>query len=916
MNRRIGRSVVAASLVATTIPWAAGGGSAAAGPPPAPSVIPVLEEITVDATDQDGLWSDTVLVQGESYTLESRGTYVYVSERPAGAPAIGGARSDAECTDLPPDPSWQPHRFAAYNPAEDWSDLYVNGSQVTWTPAVPDALGCDASGTHTYTHTFTAPTTGRLHLGIYEEGPWNYHDNQGELTVLLRPTESLFGEYDIDSTDPDGVVINGLADDRTYAIEVVGTYTTAGVLADAECVTLRSSPATPVGLTPNLSRPQSADPYDVNVDGRAVDWTPQTPSAFGCDDIDHAYRYELAPRTAAGPPAPATALAGRAARTPGTLRLDIDDDNHADNQGTLAVRIFEVTRPQVAPSADPADDPELVEEVVVDSRSSQGATSLAVLPGDRSYLLEVRGTYRWGGGQADAECSTELSDPVWRRGRSEVHGEGAFDLMIDGTVVEWTALSPDARGCSTSHVYRRIHHRVHTSQAHFVIADTNYNDNQGSLTVAVYLLGEAEPTSEVLQVTTLDSRHRPGVDTIPLSPLEEYQIEVAGTFTSAPSLPNTHDAECTSIGGAPGVPDAYSSTTSDPSDDVFDVYVDGRPITWTPTKGTPIGCNDADHTYVHTFRPDRFGPVNLRVEDPHPQDNEGVLDVTVRRLTSPDARVGAPAVRLAEEVLVPSNSSSGANSMLPLQEGSTYLLEVSGTYFWGEGFADGECSSTLIEGLWHRNRFEAQFPSTDLFDVLVDGAVVEWQPTTADIEGCNTTDNIYRTLFVPADSGPVNFRINDPGTGDNSGVLKVKILHVDEIPLGAYPVVASDPGGVNTIPLVEDTTYRFVARGEYNPAAPLDWAADAECSRPPNGTWTASNNLAPNLPDDDVLDVYVDRGPISWTPASGVGECDPGHVYESRFDAARTGTVNLAVFDTLPQDNQGHLIVEVYQSAG
>jgi hypothetical protein len=126
-----------------------------------------------------------------------------------------------------------------------------------------------------------------------------------------------------------------------------------------------------------------------------------------------------------------------------------------------------------------------------------------------------------------------------------------------------------------------------------------------------------------------------------------------------------------------------------------------------------------------------------------------------------------------EVVVVNSAAPDGAATTRSLQAGWTYVLEASGTFQHGQGQADAECATVPGDQRWLRSPYPAY--GADFVDLLVDGTGVEWQPTNADVNNCNSADHGYVYTVTPASTGTLNLRVNDVVFTDNVGVLTVSI---------------------------------------------------------------------------------------------------------------------------------------------
>lgn len=128
------------------------------------------------------------------------------------------------------------------------------------------------------------------------------------------------------------------------------------------------------------------------------------------------------------------------------------------------------------------------ETIEVSADGGSVATQATLLP-DIPYTLAVEGTYGFGGGSADAECSRSL-DPVWHRDR-----EG-LDLLVDGLDVDWQAVESDLLGCDSQHHRYMLSLSVQTErQLVFRIEVPTRDQGSGVLSVVLEGSAVAEPLS-------------------------------------------------------------------------------------------------------------------------------------------------------------------------------------------------------------------------------------------------------------------------------------------------------------------------------------------------------------------------------------------------------------------------------------
>ncbi len=136
-----------------------------------------------------------------------------------------------------------------------------------------------------------------------------------------------------------------------------------------------------------------------------------------------------------------------------------------------------------------------------------------------------------------------------------------------------------------------------------------------------------------------------------------------------------------------------------------------------------------------------------------------------------------------EELFVSAESSDITTSAVTLTSGRTYVVEVSGTYSFGnrpDFVADAEWThrndaftdSPLAAHGWTlgENTYPTVYPAVAL-DLQIDGQNIDW--------GAFNEGHLYKTI-VEGDGTPLDFSIYDSYYGDNTGGLDVAIYDVTD----------------------------------------------------------------------------------------------------------------------------------------
>lgn len=604
-------------------------------------------------------------------------------------------------------------------------------------------------------------------------------------------------------------------------------------------------------------------------------------------------------------------------------------------------------------------DAAVSESLTLDASSRTGVTSTSVLEAGVPYEITISGSYLYqtagfagqapgtfGNARADAECSEMAPDRTYQRNRwALLDPQGDFnDVYVNGQNVDWQAISPDAQGCDPDHVYTFTHTPDSSGRISFKVHEAlpvegalcandcgNYSDNFGVFTINI------SDVSAAIDTFMLNTANPVGAQSnVTLDPTKNYRVEVEGTWLPShkkqgadQGVPLAHivaDAECWSLDGGPFAPSATPSLTDSPNstfetfddtgDDYWDVLVNGNFVDWVPADGSQSGC-DATNKYLTGVKVNIPQKLVVRAYDSFMNDNTGDLTVTIFEVaTPPAAPAPLPQLSLNEEVAVNTADGAGATTSLPLIGGQSYLITVEGAFGWFYGGADAECSFAHLDPSWLENRFISVAPDEDLLDLYVNGNPVNWVATIPNSDGCNLVDHTYKLIYSPPSTGRANFKIRTDAHHLNNGTLRVKIFHIQEIPVGMVRVNTTSEAGSFTPPLLAGNKYRFVAEGTYSwYTGNSGFLADAECARTDNDPYV--ENFFAGIPGfedyDDLLDVTINGRTQDWKAVNAASGCDPEHQYEVVMTSPTTGPQTLAVSDSRYVDNADGVVVTIFK---
>ena len=426
-----------------------------------------------------------------------------------------------------------------------------------------------------------------------------------------------------------------------------------------------------------------------------------------------------------------------------------------------------VPRPQPTGPTTLLGGPEVIDETVtVPAHTSGGRTMTGALLRGQPYVIEAAGTWSYAKNSlADAECSRTATDS-WRRDRS-VHRRDPvndhLDLYVDG--VDLQSQADSGSSCDTAnHVYRWTFTPRRSGRVTFKVWDpTTLKDNSGALTVRVIKSAPTDEISWSVPANAAAGVTSPGA----LRAGVTYVATVTGVVDVGDGI--SSDAECSSSAADPVWRRDRSVLSRDPDADHLDVLLDRDDVNGRPASqpDPEQACDPLTHTYRWVLRPQQTRPVNVRIEDPNPGDNTGVLDVHIERL----APVEGP-----EEVEVDSADPAGVATQRFYPAGQPVTVRVSGTFGFATGIsADAECSSTTADPIWRSSRAELTGSrGQPLGDVTVDGRVLDWVPVTGS-RRCDP-NHAYVVQWTPRTTGPLVLAVEDERHTDNAGTLSVTVV--------------------------------------------------------------------------------------------------------------------------------------------
>lgn len=240
-----------------------------------------------------------------------------------------------------------------------------------------------------------------------------------------------------------------------------------------------------------------------------------------------------------------------------------------------------------------------------------------------------------------------------------------------------------------------------------------------------------------------------------LGPLSEPTL--ASTF-GVPGPPTSANVRPTATQGAVTVLWDAPKDTGGPTITSYNVYRDGQLL-----AALPAGIRSFTH-------------VGMKVGGTYNFEVAAVNAVGEGARTSTMAMKVAP---VAQTVKVEAKLSERFRTPFQLVAGQTYLVEARGTYAYGVGVADAECSATTDDATFQQNRWRRIDARGDLLDVYVGNVGVSWTPVNPTPQGCSA-DHVYQYRLTPKADGLAELGIYDVAYHDNRGALLVTITPLDQ----------------------------------------------------------------------------------------------------------------------------------------
>ena len=557
-----------------------------------------------------------------------------------------------------------------------------------------------------------------------------------------------------------------------------------------------------------------------------------------------------------------------------------------------------------------------VDTVTVGGRDADGVNSRVPLIAGQVYELRASGTYEYGAGPADAECSATTTDDAWVRDRYTSGGRDLGGLELQQADAEWLAVDADLAGCDPDHRYTLRFEPLTTGTINLRVADEFYGDNGGALTVDIVMIDEPATSGELVDEFDVDAKDADGAVSNIASQLgTRYRLVATGVFEYGVD-DATADAACVQVAGGPGVP---KETANRAAGVAAEVWVNGREAAWAPEPSQPTGCDDTAHRYAYDVPAMPAGQrISVAVQDSWYGDNAGSLHIEVYANPTPEAPV-TPPLNTLETVQVDSTKPGGASTVEPLVAGQRYLFEVAGTYQYGLASADAACTTGLNDPSYMRDRYTDTFGrNLGLLQVNGSDATSLWDPVVPDANNCNTADHQYRMSFVPSATAPVNFKVNDTYYGDNTGFLTVRVSIDGNPPQGdqvdEFAIDSRDADGTtSTVQMQPDEAYRVQVSGNFGFGV-AGATADAACVQVAGAP--GQRTEIPNQVARASATVGIGGSEVAWVSTRvAPGACnDEDHTYIYDVPAGSSGPIQVGVLDSYHGDNAGLLQVRIFQN--
>jgi hypothetical protein len=420
-------------------------------------------------------------------------------------------------------------------------------------------------------------------------------------------------------------------------------------------------------------------------------------------------------------------------------------------------------RPEPVPGTTLPPGADLVDETVTLPGTSAGVLTVGALTAGQPYVIEASGVWRWGkqaSKLADAECSTTVDDPTWRRDRS-VHtwqpSSDHLDLYVDGNDMAGDPDTDNGADCDTAnHTYRWTYTPARTGRVVLASWDpSTLTDNSGALTIRVIKSAPVDSMTWTVPGTAGAGVTSPGA----LLSGETYVVTVTGTVANSDGVET--DAECSRTPMDPSWQHNRLSDPNYPGIERLDTLIDHRATTFSAgTNGDSSSCDLTNHAYRTVVKPQETRPINVRVDDLTPADNVGALTVTATRVVQPTG---------PETVTLDTTVAAGAQTARTYLSGQALTITATGTYTYDPTTtSDAECTSPTASPSW-LNRGNSG-------DITIGGSARVW--LVGNVATCDATNHAYSLTYTPSTTGPLSFGLVDTMFSDNAGAVPITVTPV------------------------------------------------------------------------------------------------------------------------------------------
>lgn len=129
---------------------------------------------------------------------------------------------------------------------------------------------------------------------------------------------------------------------------------------------------------------------------------------------------------------------------------------------------------------------------------------------------------------------------------------------------------------------------------------------------------------------------------------------------------------------------------------------------------------------------------------------------------------------VSESVFVPAGDRDGVSTIGTVVEGAVYRLRVTGSYSYGAGHADAECSTAAGGTEWKRKAYH-HGAAQDYYDLFLNRGDNKFHPVGAPAGSECSPQHVYTSYWTASRAGHLHLQLMLPSGSQPAGGVTVEI---------------------------------------------------------------------------------------------------------------------------------------------